>query len=98
MVDERFHRLVDTTAWWWRHLLVLDSVVALRHLIENLMNHANRLSDLVESDRVPIERVAVRADDDVEVELLVVQVRDVATQVPRDARRTSGRDGRQLAR
>src|SRR5438045_6839784 len=47
------------------------------------MNDVNRLADLVQSDGVPIERVAVGSDDDVEVELVVVEVRQVAPKVPR---------------
>jgi hypothetical protein len=59
-----------------------------------LTHDLDRLADLVEPDRVSVEGVAVRADDHVEVDLVVVQVRHVATEVPGDAGRAQDRSGR----
>src|SRR6056297_50315 len=84
VVDQGFHRLVDARPTWRGDLLVLDAVVAFRHVIEDLAHDLHRLADLGEADRVPIEGVTVRADHHVEVELVVVQIGLIAAQVPFD--------------
>ena len=73
VVDQRLHRLVDAGPRRRRDLLVLDPVVARRHLVEDLADDADRLADLVEADGVAVEAVAVGADDDVELDLVVVR-------------------------
>ena len=93
MVDQRFHRLVDTSPWWRRDLLVLQAVVAGRHLFDALAHHVDRLAGLVEAHRVTVEAVAIGADDDVEVELVVLEIRHVATEIPGIARTTQDRTG-----
>ena len=94
VVDQRLHRLVDARPRWRGDLLVLDAIVARRHQLEDLGDDAHRLADLGEPDRVAVEAVAVRTDDHVEVELVVVQVRHVAAEIPLDAGRTQDRAGR----
>ena len=94
VVDQRFHRLVDASARWRRDLLVLDAVVTPRQLVEDLADDADRLVDLVQPDGVTIERVAVAADDDVELDVGVAQVRHAPTQVPGDTGGTQDRTGR----
>ena len=93
VVDQRLHRLVDAGPRRRRHLLVLDPVVAGRHAVEDLAHDAHRLADLVEPDGVAVEGVAVRADDDVEVDLRVLHVRHAAADVPVDAGRAQHRAG-----
>jgi hypothetical protein len=61
--------------------------------VDALADDANRFADLVQSDGVTIEVVAEGADDDVELDLVVGEVRHRATQVPRDAGRTKERSG-----
>src|SRR4029453_2113122 len=80
VVDQRLHRLVDTSAWRWRDLPVLDAIVALRHPLEDLADDLHRLAHLVEPDRVAVERVAVRAHDAGELDLVLVLLRLVALQ------------------
>ena len=82
VVDQRLHRLVDAAAGRRRDLLVLDAVVAGRHLLDDLADDPDRLADLVEADRVPVEVVAEGADDDVELDLVVAEVRHRAAAGP----------------
>ena len=98
VVDERLHRLVDARPRRRRDLAVLDAVVAGRHLLEDLADDPDRLADLVEAHRVAVEGVAERADDDVEVDLVVGQVRHRAAQVPRHAGGAQDRPGAPTAR
>ena len=97
MVDERFHRLIDADARRRGDLLVLHPVITRRHLVENLFDDAHRLADLVEADRVAVVAVAVRADDDIEIDLVVGEVGLIAAKVPgvagRSKDRTGGRQG-----
>jgi len=94
VVDQCLHRLVDAGARRRGDLLVLDAIVTRRHAIENLTNDLHRLTDLVQADRVAVECIAVRTDDDVELDLVVTQVRHVTTQVPRHTGRTQNRTRR----
>jgi hypothetical protein len=94
VVDQRLHRLVDASAWWRRDLLVLDPVVARWQQLEDLVDDLDRLAHLVEADGVAVERVAVGADDDVELDLRVAEVGQGPAQVPGHARRPQQRPGR----
>ena len=100
VVDQRFHRLVDAGPGWRRDLAVFRAVGALRHLVEALGNDAHRLPNLVQTDGIAIEGVAVGTDDDVKVNLVVGQVRHGAAQVPGFAgaaeQRPRGRHGNGL--
>ena len=93
VVDERLHRLVDAGPRRRRDLLVLHPVVARRHLVDDLADDPHRLADLVEPDGVAVEGVAVGADDHVELDLVVGEVRHVPAQVPRHAGRAQDRAG-----
>ena len=94
VVDQRFHGLVDAGPGRRGDLLVLDAVLTGRHLVEHLVEDANRLTDLVQPDRVAVEAVPVGPDDDVEVDLVVAEVRLVAAEVPRVAGRAEDGPGR----
>ena len=93
VVDQGLHRLVDASAGRRRDLLVLDPVVTGREQVEDLPDDLDRLADLVDADRVAVEAVAVAADDDVEVDLLVEEVGHVAPEVPRHAGGPQDRTG-----
>ena len=85
MVNERFHRLVDSRAWRRRHFFVLNSVVASGHAIENLANDAHRLANFGKTNGITIESVAIATDNDVKLQFGILHVRHVAAQVPRHA-------------
>ena len=76
-----------------RDLLVLDAVVARGHAIQNLSHDLHRLADLVETDCEAIETVAIRTDDDIEFQFVVVHVRHVTTKVPWHAGTAQNRAG-----
>src|SRR5665213_1669458 len=83
VVDKCLHGLINSGPGRWRDLGVLDSVVASRHALDDLPDDSNRLPDLVQAHGVPVEGVTDRADDDVEVDLVVVEVRHGLAKVPR---------------
>ena len=93
VVDERLHRLVDPARGRRRHLLVLHPVVAGRHLLDDLADDPDRLADLVEPDRVPVEVVAEGADDHVELDLVVAEIGHGPAQVPGHSGRAQHRTG-----
>ena len=102
VVDQGLHRLVDAGPGRRGDLLVLGPEVAPRHEIQNLLDNAERLPNLVQANGVPVKGVAVSAHDDVKLDLVVGQVRLVAAQVPGVSRGaengTSGRKGQCLGR
>ena len=93
VVDQGLHALVDAGPWRRRHLAVLHPVVPRRHLVGDLADHLDRLANLVEAHRVAVEVVAVGADDHVEVDLVVGQVRHGPPQVPGHAGRAQDGPG-----
>ena len=93
VVDQRLHRLVDARPRRRRDLLVLHAVVAPRHALDALAHDLDRLLDLVEPDPVPVEAVAVLGVDDVEVDLVVREVRLRGAQVPGEAGGAQDRPG-----
>ena len=82
VVDQGLHRLVDAGPGRRGDLLVLHPVVAAGHALDDLADQPHRLADLVQADGVAVEGVAVGADHDVEVQLVVGQVGLVPAQVP----------------
>ena len=82
MVNQRFHRLVDAGPWRRRDLLVLDSVIALGHFLHALAHDLDRLFDLSQLDREPVETIPVATDGNVEFDLVVGQIRHVSAKIP----------------
>ena len=93
MVDQGFHRLVDARTRRRSDLLVLDAIVAFGHPVEDLADDLHRLANLVEANRIAVESVAVGADHHVEVDVVVVQVGLITSQVPLHTGRAQDRAG-----
>ena len=64
--------------------------------LDRLLENARRLTQLLHAHEVAIVDVAVRADRDVEVVRLVVEIRKVLAHVVRDARRAQHRAGQSV--
>src|SRR5487761_2052402 len=88
VMDQGLHGLIDPSAGRRRHLRVLDSIVASRHLLEDLAHNTDGLTNLVEANRVSVERVADGADDDIKVDFVVREIRHRAAKVPGHTRRS----------
>jgi hypothetical protein len=85
VVDERLHRGGQLVARRQRDLAVVGDVGALGQPVERLLDDLHRLVHLGHADRVAVVVVALGADGDLEVEVLVRAVRLGLAQVPRDA-------------
>ena len=93
VVDERFHRLIDSGPRRWRDLLVLNSVVAIGHLLDALAHDLYRLFDLGQANCEAIEAIPILAHGYVELDLVIGKVRHISAQVPAAAGRAKKRAG-----
>ena len=84
VMDERFHRPLELGPLGRGDLLILELDRSLGHPIEALGHDLERLAHLGHAHHVAIEAVAVAADRDVEVELLVDLVGLALAQIPRE--------------
>src|SRR5258708_8540237 len=88
VVDQLFHALLHLDARGRRHLVVRGDHRAgvLAQPVDALLDDAVGLAHLVHAHEIAVVAIAVGADRDVEVELVVNLVRLLLAQVPRDAR------------
>lgn len=82
VVDERFHVLLHRGAGRGRDFVVLDADGAGGHLVEALVDDAEGLAELLHAAEVAVVAVAVDADGDVELDLVVRVVRLALAHVP----------------
>jgi hypothetical protein len=103
-MDERLHRGGELVARRQRDLAVVGDPRPLGHAVvgdprplgqavERLLDDPHRLLHLGQADREAVEVVALRADRDAELEVLVARVRHRLAQVPRVAGRAQQRAG-----
>lgn len=85
VVNERLHVLLHGSPWWWGDLVVLDADRAGGDLVETLVDDAQGLAELLHTAEVAVVAVAVDADGDVELDLVVGVVGLRLTNVPGDA-------------
>ena len=71
VVDKRLHVLLHGGTRRWRNLVVLDLDGAGRHLVQALVDDAERLAELLHAAQVAVVAVAVDADGNVEFDLVV---------------------------
>lgn len=85
VVDEGLHVLLHGGAWRGGDLVVLDADGAGGHLVEALVDDAEGLAELLHAAEVSVVAVAVGADGDVKLDLVVGVVGLALADVPRDA-------------
>ena len=85
VVDEGLHVLLHGGAGRGRDLVVLDADGAGGHLIEALVDDAERLTELLHAAQVAVVAVAVDTHGHVELDLVVGVVRLALADVPRNA-------------
>ena len=83
VVDEGLHVLLHGGARGRGDLVVLDADGAGGHLVEALVDDAERLAELLHAAQVAVVAVAVDADGNVELDLVVGVVRLALADVPR---------------
>lgn len=94
VVDESLHVLLHGGAGRRGDLVVLDADGAGGHLVETLVDDAERLAELLHAAEVAVVAVAVDADGDVELDLVVGVVRLALADVPWHTR-TAEHDARE---
>ena len=82
VMDEGLHVLLHGGAGRGRDLVVLDADGARRHLVEALVDDAERLAELLHAAEVAVVAVAVDADGHVELHLVVRVVGLALAHVP----------------
>lgn len=85
VMNQRLHVLLHRRARRRHDLIILDLHRARRHLVQALMDDAQRLAKLLHAAEVAVVAVAVHADGDVEVDLVVGVVGLALAHVPRHA-------------
>ena len=85
MVDEGFHVLFHGGAGGRRDFVVLDADGARGHLVQALVDDAQALAEFFHAAEVAVVAVAVDADGDVELDLVVRVVGLAFAHVPGDA-------------
>ncbi len=93
VVDQRFHRLLHLGARRRRHLAVVDLDRPRRHLLERLPDDAHRLAHLLHAHEVAVVAIAVLADRNIEIHLVIDVIGLRLAQIPRDARAAQHRAG-----
>lgn len=84
MVNQSLHVLLHRRPRGRHDLIVLNLYRPWRHLVQTLMNNAQRLSKLLHSAQVPIIAVAVDPNRDVKFDLVVGIVGLGLSHVPGD--------------
>lgn len=82
MVDQRLHVFLHRGAGRGGDFVVLDTHGAWRHLVQALMDDAQRLAELLHPAQIPIIAIAVHAHGDIELHLAVRIVRRALAYVP----------------
>ncbi|KAI3486306.1 hypothetical protein L1887_50200 [Cichorium endivia] len=88
VVDERLHALLHGGTRRRHELVVVHLDLARGHLVEALLDDAQRLAELLDAAEVSVVAVAVLADGHVELHLVVGVVRRHLADVPGDTRAT----------
>lgn len=81
-MDERLHVLLHGGSGRGGDLVVLDADRAGGHLVEALVDDAERLSELLHSAEISVVAVTVGADGDVEFDLVVGIIRLALSDIP----------------
>lgn len=84
VVDESLHVLLHGGTGGRRDLVVLDTDRAGRHLVQTLVDDAERLAEFLHTAEVSVVAVAVHTDGDVELDLVIRIVRLRLADIPRD--------------
>src|SRR6185295_2212264 len=91
LVDELLHVRQHVALVRQRDLLVVHADRPVGDLVERLLEDAARLLHLLDAAEIAVVRVAGLADGNVEVVVLVAEVRALLAQIPLDARRAQTR-------
>lgn len=86
VMDEGFHVLLHSCPRRWRDLVVFDFDRSSGHLVQALVDNAKRLSELLHAAQIAVVAVAILADGNVKLDLVVCVVGLTLPDIPGHAR------------
>jgi hypothetical protein len=94
VVDKGFHVFLHGSTGRRGDLVVLDADRAGRHLVEALVDDAQRLTELLHAAQVTVVAVAIDTNRDIELDLAVSVIGGALANIPRNAGTTEHHTGK----